>query len=71
MSDKLTAIIVCRVNTPGDQVFLKYRNIKDTEAHRRRFLQFASGKPGARYVNWYNKRTKQFLTREYINQTTI
>lgn len=62
----LTAIIYCQVPQVNGSQFLKYRNIKDTEAHRRRFVQFAAKFPGAKYVNWYNKKPRQYIGREYI-----
>lgn len=63
----LTAIVHTSEPQINGKQFLKYRNISDTETARRKFIKFAAGFPGAQYVNWYDRFTKQYLGRDYIN----
>lgn len=47
--------------------FKKYHNIRNTDKHLSNFLAFAKDKfPGAQYVNFYNKDTKRFYERIYL-----
>lgn len=62
----LTAIIYTGQPQVNGNQFLKYRKIKNTDQHRARFLKFAAGFPGAKYVNWYNRKTRQYIGRDYI-----
>lgn len=68
MSQQLTAIIYTTTPQVNGQQFLKYRNITNTPAAVDRFLKFASKFPGARHVNFYDKATRKFVRREYINE---
>lgn len=56
----MTAIIfVPAAGLPGFNA-LKYHNIKDTKAKRAGFEIFAKSK-GATHVNYYDKRTRDFI----------
>lgn len=45
--------------------FIKYHNINSDNTAR--FIKFVTGKfPKAKYVNFYNKDTIQFIRREYV-----
>lgn len=47
--------------------FQKYHAIKNTQQHISNFLAFAKQKfPSAQYVNFYNKETKRFIERIYL-----
>ena len=63
----MDAIIYCSIPQPvtGNQ-FLKYRNISDTDAAKGRFLKFAAKFAGAEYVNFYDKHTRAFIERIYL-----
>lgn len=59
--------IVC-CNDGGEWSFKKYRRIKNSQRHIEQFLLFAKNKfPAAQYVNFYNKQTKHFIERIYLN----
>lgn len=64
MSTQLfTAIIYTSIPQVGtNKQFLKYRSINNIE----KFKKFAIMFPGAQYVNLYDKKTKQFIRREYL-----
>lgn len=52
-------------NTGGH--FQKYHSIKNTPVHISKFCAFAKGKfPSAKHVNFYNKETKRFVERIYL-----
>ena len=58
-----TAIIYTSIPQVGtNQQFLKYRNIGNLD----KFKKFAAMFPGAEYFNLYDKKTKQFIKREYL-----
>lgn len=61
MPSYLTAIIVCNQPQINGAKFLKYRNIINAPTARRRFENFAKKFPGASHINFYDKKTKQFI----------
>jgi hypothetical protein len=65
--EQLTAIIYCEVPQPvtGNQ-FLKYRNIENNNDAKSSFLLYASKFVGAQYVNFYDKKTRRFVERIYL-----
>lgn len=64
----MTAIIFCTVQQVNGSTVLKYRNIKDTEKDLQKFKLFAAKFPGADYINWYDKKTRAFIKREYLRE---
>lgn len=64
----MTAIIFCTVPQVNGSQFLKYRNIKDTDADMKKFILFANKFPGAAYINLYDKRTRLFIRRENLRE---
>lgn len=63
----LTAIVHTSEPQINGKQFLKYRNITDSPAARNRFLKFAARFPGAKYVNWYDRHSREYLGRDYFN----
>jgi hypothetical protein len=61
MPSYFTAIIVCSKPQVNGAKFLKYRNIINTPAARRSFENFAKKFPGASHINYYDKKTKNFV----------
>lgn len=62
----LTAIIYCNQQQPNGNHFLKYRNISNTDTAKSKFLLFARKFVGAEYVNWYDKYSREFIERIYL-----
>lgn len=60
MNEYLTAI--CFYHSNYGKLPLKYRNIKNKE----KFLEYVRQK-GILYVNFYSKRTKEYVGREWLN----
>ena len=61
--------IIYTANPDGNRGghFQKYHSIRNTPHHVGKFLQFAKEKfPSAQHVNLYNKETKQFVERIYL-----
>lgn len=47
--------------------FLKYHGIKNTDRHKGKFLSFVKKKfPSAQHVNFYDKETKSFIEKIYL-----
>lgn len=69
-SNYLTAIIIFP-GTGKVKNAAKYRNIKNSEAAINRFLKFVGQKfPNWEHVNFYDRRTKNYLFRVYSKNTT-
>lgn len=69
-SSYLTAIIIFP-GTGKVKNAAKYRNIKHSEASINRFLKFVGQKfPNWEHVNFYDRRTKNYLFRVYSKNTT-
>lgn len=64
MAKKLfTAIIYCTNPQPNGNFFLKFRNISDQD----KFCKFAKKFNGAAYINFYDKETRNYINRIYLN----
>jgi hypothetical protein len=51
----------------GKERFIKYHSVKNTDHHREQFIQFLKNKfPFVQYVNFYDKETKKFYERVYL-----
>ena len=50
------------------KLFAKYRNIKDDQAHKNKFAEFARRFPGAMYINFYSVVDRSYKGRLYLNQ---
>lgn len=66
MARYLTAIIYTREPQINGRQFLKYRNIPTWEPKKSEFLAFAAKFPTAEHVNFYEKDTKKFVERIYL-----
>lgn len=61
---RMTAIIFCD-KKPLNEAFKKYHNILDTDSEVKKFMKFAKHHfENVLYVNFYSKKTRQFLRRE-------
>jgi hypothetical protein len=64
MAKKLfTAIIYCNQTQTNGNFFLKFRNISCQD----KFCKFAKKFNGAAYINFYDKETRTYLNRVYLN----
>jgi len=59
--EKIIAIIYCTEKQVNGLQFLKYSHVDNSEMGLKTFINFAKKFPGAKHVNFYNRKTTMFI----------